>query len=198
MLKIIKRNKFTILLGLILSIIFATIIILSQGRENSFILTPAKRNESFQVETNQNTNSNTGSFVQDTAQPEGFTNPTPTDSTEVESTGTIDYVKPIENVDEIISNLDPVTIPFTSDKGFVPRNTNGVQGQRLIWANNTDRIIKIIQIDTKYTNLPETIEIGPGQTYGLTLTEWGDWEFRETESGITGSIFVYKKKSTQN
>ena len=186
MFKIIKRNKFTILLGLILSVVFVVIIILSQSKENNFSLTPAKRNETFEVETEPSQNSQTPTETGESNIP---TSNQPTDNTE-----DLNLPTPKEVVDEKVANMEPIRIRFSEEKGFIPNDYTAIEDQTLIWENNTDRTIKITETIEKYTDLPEVVEIGAGQSYSLQLTEPKKWGYKELESGRVGTIYIYAKK----
>lgn len=194
---IIKRNKFTILLGLILSIVFVVIIVLSQNEDSEFTLKPAKKNEDFEITTERPDQENQPFDNSE----ENKTNET--DSNNISGSnqannGVLDsssnVEKPADRVDEIISNMEPVRISFNEEGGFIPIDETAIEDQRLVWVNNTNRIIEIKQTIQKYDNLPETIKIGSGQTYSMQLTEPKNWGYKELISEHTGTIFVYPKK----
>lgn len=193
--EVIDRNKFVIILGLILSVIFAVIIILSQNKNTSLTLTPAKKGENFKIESKDyekpNPKNNTAFTNKAGESSKETTNP------KIENASP-KIIKPIDRIDEVIANMEPVIIEFNDEDGFVPISSTAIQDQKLTWVNKTNRVIEIEQTVDRYDNLPEVIEIDPGQSYTIKLTEYKNWGYRELKNRRVGTIFVYKKKTNQN
>jgi len=91
-----------------------------------------------------------------------------------------------QTVDERYGILE---ISYTTD-GFSPRVTRARQGQTAKWTNNTDAAILIHQRKQTYTEFSSDVEIKPGETFSIVLSELGIWTYEEKETRNFGSIEV--------
>lgn len=91
-----------------------------------------------------------------------------------------------QTVDERYGILE---INYTTD-GFSPRVTRAKQGQTVRWTNNTEAPITIHQRKQTYTEFSSDVEIKPGETFSIVLSELGIWTYEEKETRSFGSIEV--------
>lgn len=91
-----------------------------------------------------------------------------------------------QTVDEKYGILE---IIYTTE-GFSPRVTRARQGQTVKWTNNTDALITIHQRKQTYTEFSNDVEIKPGETFSIVLSELGIWTYEEKETRNFGSIEV--------
>lgn len=78
--------------------------------------------------------------------------------------------------------------------GFNPDNLNAIQGQKVVFTNNTDEKMRLEQIIRSYEQLKTPALILPGESYELRLTIDKLWTFKESDHRHYGSIFVLPPK----
>lgn len=83
-------------------------------------------------------------------------------------------------------------IKYTSS-GFIPRDSKALLNQKVKWVNTTGNSIFLQQKTQKYAELEQPVEIKPGESFELTLTQPNFFTFEEVDTKSFGSIMVYKE-----
>ncbi len=81
-------------------------------------------------------------------------------------------------------------IKYTNE-GFSPKAGTGYLNKKVTFINKTDKTITIEQTEIKFEEFGAARVLAPGETYEMVFTKDKMWNFREKESGDTGSVFIY-------
>ncbi len=202
----IKRNKPVFIIGVITALVFLIIIAVSQSRNEKSLLpglvkvneeefTPEEQPiEEPQKPITEMSAAELDRMVEKTYK-EGYSDNfsllpgNPVDEAVSEKYKELEaqaYMTP----EEVTSEFGDLNISYTDDGGYEPRKSKGYKFQTVVWTNNSDRAIKLVQLNPLFNELANGITLQPGESYAMEMYKEGNFRFTEDESRAFGSIAI--------
>lgn len=92
--------------------------------------------------------------------------------------------------EEVKATFGEINISYTDEGGYEPRKSQGRKFQNITWTNNSDREIKLLQLNPLFNELASGVTLAPGESYTMELYKEGNFRFTEDESRAFGSITI--------
>ncbi len=92
--------------------------------------------------------------------------------------------------DEVKSEFGELNISYTDEGGYEPRKSPAYKFQNVTWTNNSDREIKLVQLNPLFTEFANGVILAPGESYTMELYKEGNFRFTEDESRAFGAVTI--------
>lgn len=93
------------------------------------------------------------------------------------------------NITEIDEQYGALEISIT-EEGFDPDETSVISGQQIIWTNNTENEVTLVQQDNKFTEFEGGVTIEAGATHTFRIYGDKSWIYTEELSGDIGLLTI--------